>query len=51
MRPDGFNLVTGEPQERRILAQTERILDTTGCGFRAVYFEPIRDTSNIESEF
>ena len=51
MRPDGFNLVTGEPQERKILAETERTLDATGCGFRAVFFQPIRDFLNIEAEF
>ena len=51
MRPNGFNLVTGEPQQRKIEAELERILDLTGCGNQAKYFEPIRDTSNIESEF
>jgi hypothetical protein len=51
MRPDGLNLVTGENKPRAIVAVTERNLNATGCGEKAKYFEPIRDTSNIESEF
>ena len=51
MRPDGLNLVTGELQPRGIVAVTERTLNATGCGIEAKFFEPIRDTSNIKSEF
>jgi len=51
MRPDGLNLVSGEIKARGIVAATERTLDATGCGKHAQFFEPIRNTSNIQSEF
>jgi hypothetical protein len=35
----GISLVTGEPKFRKILAETERGLDATGCGTEAKYFE------------
>ena len=38
-RPMGISLVTGEPKFRKILAETERGLDATGCGTDAKYFE------------
>ena len=38
-RPMGISLVTGEPKFRKILAETERGLDATGCGTEAKYFE------------
>ena len=38
-RPLGISLVTGEPKFRKILAETERGLDATGCGTEAKYFE------------
>lgn len=39
-RPLGLSLVTGEFKFRRILAELERTLETTGCGKDAKYFEP-----------
>ena len=38
-RPLGLSLVTGEPKFRKILAETERSLEATGCGADAKYFE------------
>jgi len=38
-RPLGISLVTGEPKFRKVLAETERGLDATGCGTEAKYFE------------
>ena len=38
-RPLGLSLVTGEPKFRKVLAETERSLDATGCGTQARYFE------------
>jgi len=38
-RPMGISLVTGEPKFRKILAETERWLEATGCGTEARYFE------------
>ena len=38
-RPMGISLVTGEPKFRKMLAETERSLDATGCGTQAKYFE------------
>jgi hypothetical protein len=39
VRPLGISLVTGEPKFRKVLAETERGLDATGCGANARYFE------------
>jgi hypothetical protein len=39
VRPLGLSLVTGEPKFRKVLAETERNLDATGCGTTARYFE------------
>ena len=39
VRPLGISLVTGEPKFRKILAETERGLEATGCGTEARYFE------------
>jgi hypothetical protein len=39
VRPLGLSLVTGEPKFRKVLAETERGLDATGCGTDAKYFE------------
>jgi hypothetical protein len=39
VRPLGISLVTGLPKFRKILAETERGLDATGCGADAKYFE------------
>ena len=38
-RPLGLSLVTGEPKFRKLLPETERSLDATGCGTQARYFE------------
>lgn len=38
-RPLGISLVTGELKFRKVLAETERGLDATGCGTEARYFE------------
>ena len=38
-RPLGLSLVTGKPKFRKVLADTERGLDATGCGTDARYFE------------
>lgn len=38
-RPLGISLVTGAPKFRKVLAETERGLDATGCGAEAKYFE------------
>jgi hypothetical protein len=38
-RPLGISLVTGEPKYRNISAETERGLESTGCGTEARYFE------------
>lgn len=38
-RPMGISLVTGEPKFRKISAETERSLESTGCGTEARYFE------------
>jgi hypothetical protein len=38
-RPMGLSLVTGEPKYRNISAETERSLESTGCGTEARYFE------------
>jgi len=39
VRPLGISLVTGGPKFRKILAETERGLDATGCGSSGKYFE------------
>jgi hypothetical protein len=39
-RPVGVSLVDGSPQFKNISAGLERTLDCTGCGEKAVYFEP-----------
>jgi len=39
VRPLGISLVTGLPKFRKILAETERSLESTGCGTDAKYFE------------
>jgi hypothetical protein len=39
VRPLGISLVTGEPNFRKVLAETERGLDATGCGINAKFFE------------
>lgn len=38
-RPEGLSPVTGLPKFRKILAETERSLEATGCGIDAKYFE------------
>jgi hypothetical protein len=38
-RPLGLSLVTGEAKFRKIFAELERTLETTGCGTDARYFE------------
>jgi len=50
-RPAKIDFVHGGYIKRNIYAQLERTLDLTGCGEKAKYFEPIRNTSNIQSEF
>jgi hypothetical protein len=35
----GISLVTGEPKFRKMSAETERGLESTGCGTDAKYFE------------
>jgi hypothetical protein len=39
VRPLGLSPVTGEPKFRKVLAESERSLDFTGCGTDAKYFE------------
>jgi hypothetical protein len=39
----GISLVTGEPKFRKMSAETERGLESTGCGTDAKYFEPKAD--------
>ena len=39
VRPLGLSPVTAEPKFRKVLAETERSLDATGCGTQARYFE------------
>jgi hypothetical protein len=47
-RPLGISLVTGEPKFRKVLAETERTLDATGCGTEAKHFESKADDEDYD---
>jgi hypothetical protein len=46
-RPMGLSPVTGLPKFRKISAETERTLSSTGCGAEAKYFEAIIEDYDI----